>query len=56
MSQKSLSFWTIFCLLPRPPPPAPNNPENQHFEKMKKKKEEKSIWRCHHFKLALQKT
>ena len=42
MSQKSLSFWTIFCLLPRTPPPAPNNPENQHFEKMKKKKKKKA--------------
>ena len=40
MSQKSLSFWTTFCLLPCPP--APNNPENQHFEKMKKKKKKAS--------------
>ena len=37
-----------FC--PLPPPPT-NNPEHQNFEK-----NEKSIWRCHHFKLVQQKT
>ena len=37
-----------FC--PLPPPPT-NNPEHQNFEK-----NEKSIWRCHHFKLVQQET
>ena len=48
-------WWTFFChfgpsfaLLLSPPP---NNQEKQNFEK-----NEKSIWRCHHFKLVQQKT
>ena len=42
-----LSFWAIFGLFL----PAPLNiPENQNFEK-----NENRLWRCHHFKLALQK-
>ena len=43
-----LSFWAIFALYPFL---SPNNPENQNFEKS-----EKSIWRCHHFKLVQQTT
>ena len=48
-----LSFWVIFC--PLPPPPPLKQPTNPKFLK-KKKKNEKSIWRCHHFKLVQQKT
>ena len=47
--QNFLSFWVIFCLL---------NPPllTTHKTKIKKKKKNgKNIWRCHHFKLALQK-
>ena len=41
-------FGPSFALLLSPPP---NNQEKQNFEK-----NEKSIWRCHHFKLVQQKT
>ena len=47
-----LSFRASFFSLPPPThSPRPNTPENQNFEK-----KEKSIWRCHHFKLVQQKT
>ena len=45
-----LSFWTIFCLF-NPLPPKTKQPTKPKL----KKKYEKNIYRCHHFKLVLQK-
>ena len=45
--QKILWFWAIFALL---------TPSHLTTQKIKFWKNEKSIWRCHHFKLVQQKT
>ena len=47
LDKKILSFWAIFC----PFTPTPLQSRKPTFWK-----NEKSIWRCHHFKLLQQKT